>query len=184
MPGIPSGLGIDQHFFRRAAAQNWPVQSLESPQAQLDLLEGMDAPMAGRFLQSSLDDLERPELRPDALVQLWLSNDVPAMARLVEETAAGFPRFNARLLDDRNATRMALLVRRPQSDTDQLVIVGARLAAVVMGGIVTFSLLMPLVLPGLYRMLARQDTPPAAGPGPDLRAGALEKPRCRRLTPR
>lgn len=72
------------------------------------------------------------------------------------ETAADFPRFNARLL-----------VRALGSARDALEIfrgVGSEvrrpLAAVVMGGIVTFSLLIPLVLPGLGCWRARTPLQP------------------------
>ncbi|MGQ0697160.1 MAG: TraB/GumN family protein [Panacagrimonas sp.] len=123
--GMEAELGLDRHFYQRAVADTRPMSWLEKPEAQFELFTGMDAEMAREFLQSALEDLERPELRPEALVQMWRRNEVATMARLIAQTAKESPRFHARLLDDRNAAWVEGLVRRFEYDAGQLVIVGA-----------------------------------------------------------
>lgn len=123
--GMDPGFGLDQHFYKRAMADARPIAWLEEPQAQLELFSGMSATMAGQFLSSALEDLARPELRPDALVKLWRDNDTAALAALIDATREEFPDTHARLLVDRNRAWIESLVTRIDGPTAQLVVVGA-----------------------------------------------------------
>ncbi|WP_420467392.1 TraB/GumN family protein [Panacagrimonas sp.] len=123
--GMDPSLGLDQHFYRQAQSMQRPIAWLETPQAQFELFIGMDAQMSRQFLQSTLQDFERPELQPDALIELWQRNDTRAMERFIVDTARDFPRFHRRMMSERNRAWAAALVPRLQGAAAQLVIVGA-----------------------------------------------------------
>lgn len=123
--GMDPGFGLDQHFYQRALADQRAIRWLEEPQVQLDLFSGMDRPMAEQFLASALDDLARPELRPQALVQLWRDNDTAQLAALIEATRRDFPATHARLLADRNRAWVAPMVDKIEGPTPQLFVMGA-----------------------------------------------------------
>lgn len=123
--GMDPGFGLDQHFHRRAITDRRTVTWLEEPQAQLALFSGMNASMAEQFLASSLDDLARPELRPDALVKLWQDNDTARLAALIDANRDDFPETHARLLVDRNRAWIDVLAEKFSGNTPQLVVVGA-----------------------------------------------------------
>ena len=123
--GMDPNLGLDQHFYRQALAARRPMSWLETPQTQFELFIGMDAEMARQFLASSLEDFQRPELQPAALIQLWRRNDTQAMARFVTDTAREFPGFHQRMMSQRNAAWAEKLAPRLQDARPLLIVVGA-----------------------------------------------------------
>ena len=123
--GMEAGFGLDQHFHQRATADRRAMKWLEAPETQLELFSGMSAPMAEQFLHSSIEDLQRPELRPEVLVKVWRSNDVAALEAVVDDTRKEFPDIHARLLGARNLAWMDALTNALQGATPQLVVVGA-----------------------------------------------------------
>lgn len=123
--GMEPRFGIDQHFYRRALADHRPVTWLEEADTQFRLFSNMDTRLSAQFLASSLDDLSQEQWRPEALMQVWRTNDSTALAGLLETTRRDFPQTYARLLSDRNRAWMRPLVSRLKGRTPQLVVVGA-----------------------------------------------------------
>lgn len=123
--GMLAALGVDHHYHQRARQQAREIAWLEAPEQQAAIFADMSAAMGTQFLQSAMDDLAKPELRPEALVQIWRRNDAAALARVVEQMRAEFPQAYARVLADRNHAWMTPLLRHLDSATPTLVIVGA-----------------------------------------------------------
>lgn len=123
--GMEPRFGIDQHFYRRALADQRPVSWLEEADTQFRLFSNMDTELSAQFLASSLDDLSQEQWRPEALMQVWRASDSSALAELLEATRRDFPKTYARLLSDRNRAWMTPLLQRLRGRTPQLVVVGA-----------------------------------------------------------
>lgn len=123
--GMDAALGIDHRYHQLAQQQAREITWLEAPEQQLAIFADMSAAMGTQFLQSSMDDLDKPELRPDALVRMWRRNDAAALARVVGQMRTEFPQAYARVLADRNRAWMAPLLRHLDSVTPTLMIVGA-----------------------------------------------------------
>lgn len=123
--GMLAGSGLDQHFYARAQGDHRPLQWLETPQAQLDLFAGMSPAMGQRFLESSLEDLGRADLKPESLIRIWRTNDVDALSALIDDSARQFPETHVRLLAGRNRAWMATLLPLLNGRQAQLVVVGA-----------------------------------------------------------
>ncbi len=123
--GMDPALGVDHHYHQLSQQARREIAWLEAPEQQLAIFAHMSPAMGVQFLQSSMDDLAKPELQPEALVQMWRRNDTAALARVVEQMRADFPQAYARLLADRNRAWMTPLLRHLESATPTLVIVGA-----------------------------------------------------------
>jgi uncharacterized protein len=123
--GMEPRFGIDQHFYRRARADQRPVSWLEEADTQFRLFSNMDAKLSAQFLASSLDDLAQERWSPEALMQVWRGNDSAALAALLASTKQEFPQTYARLLADRNRAWMRTLVTQLKGRTPQFVVVGA-----------------------------------------------------------
>ena len=70
--GFSAELGIEQVLARRAAADDKPIQGLETTAQQLELLAGMPMPMQKRFLVMTLDEsaeLDRGDRRTGARME-------------------------------------------------------------------------------------------------------------------
>lgn len=123
--GMQAQLGLDRHFYLRAVRDERSIGWLESPSEQLALFSGLGPTLSEQFLASTLDDLARSELRPEALVQLWRDNDVAALEQFISDTRRRFPEFHARLLSRRNLAWIAPLSERLDGPVAQLIVVGA-----------------------------------------------------------
>lgn len=123
--GMAAGLGLDQHFFDRARKEGKVVRWLETTEQQMTLFSGMSEDMGERFLESSIEDLQRAELKPEALIKIWRSGDTRALDKIVAETRRDFPQIHARLLAERNLAWIGPLRLRFDDDQSWLVVVGA-----------------------------------------------------------
>lgn len=123
--GMNPELGLDLHFHHRAQDDGRSVSWLETPESQLAVFTDMTPAMSAQFLASSLDDLNEPGWRPEAMVDMWRSNDTAKLGGLIDDTREEFPDTYARLLGDRNRAWVGTLVEKLNGATPQLVVVGA-----------------------------------------------------------
>lgn len=123
--GLEPRYGIDQHFFGRALRDGRSVDGLESAAVQLQLFAGMPPDLSEQFLTATLDDLDRPEAGPQALLQMWRDNDRAGMERLSQSNRERYPAMHAILLADRNRAWLAPLMALLDGATAQLIVVGA-----------------------------------------------------------
>jgi uncharacterized protein YbaP (TraB family) len=123
--GLDPEQGLDLHFHHRAQADGRSVSWLETPESQLAVFSDMTTAMSAQFLASSLDDLSEPGWRPEAMVDMWRSNDTAKLGALIDDTREEFPETSARLIGDRNRAWVGTLVQKLNGATPQLVVVGA-----------------------------------------------------------
>lgn len=123
--GMRADLGLDAHFFNRALKDDRALSWLEEPRTQILLFADMDRSMSLGFLTSVVDELESPEMGPEALIAHWRDNDHAGLTRLVAQMHKQYPALHARILADRNRAWMPQLKRLLASETPQLIVVGA-----------------------------------------------------------
>lgn len=123
--GFDAALGLDQHFYARAAADNKTVAWLEAPTEHMKLFTGMDAELGRSFLAATLDEEGDPEQQPAALLQAWQTGDTGYVEQLDLEMKRDYPGLYERLLAARNRAWLPGLVSRMKLAQPQLIIVGA-----------------------------------------------------------
>lgn len=122
--GFKPELGIDPHYYQRALEDEKVIVGLETPEAHLDLFAAMSAPMGHQMLGQSLDSAEGTGPAPEAMFRAWRDHDAEGLAALVQQMQDDAPLLHERLLAARNRAWVDELVRRFDSDTPQLVLVG------------------------------------------------------------
>lgn len=123
--GMLAEHGLDQHFYQRASIDGRELHWLETPDQQLAIFSGMSEALGEIFLRSALDDLMRPELRPEALFNLWRQNNVQKLDSILDDTRREFPQIHQRLLSRRNRAWMAPLRTHLDGNKAHLIVVGA-----------------------------------------------------------
>jgi uncharacterized protein YbaP (TraB family) len=117
--------GVDQYFYTRAQEDGRPIAGLESADDQVSLFTGMSDAMSKQTLAATLDESTFTSQSPDELYRIWRTGDVAAMDKLIRDMQRHYPELYQRLLVSRNRAWVPRLVERFNSDTPQLVIVGA-----------------------------------------------------------
>ena len=123
--GFSAELGIEQVLARRAAADDKPIQGLETTAQQLELLAGMPMPMQKRFLVMTLDESAELDQEIGELVRAWKTGDTEALAGLLSDEFDEFPDLYRRLTVDRNRAWVGRLADLLDDRDDYLVVVGA-----------------------------------------------------------
>ncbi len=78
--GYASEGGVDKHFLDRARGKKAIVE-LESAEAQLRMLAGLDEALQKRMLQEQLEEQRRTDEMVEVFAQAWRAGDADAMAR-------------------------------------------------------------------------------------------------------
>jgi uncharacterized protein YbaP (TraB family) len=123
--GFDAALGLDQHFYARAARDNKTIAWFEAPREHLKLFAGMGAELGREFLTATLDEDSDPAEQPEALFKAWQDGDSEFVEKLVIDMQHDDPRLYERLLAARNRSWLPALVSRLQGREPQLIIVGA-----------------------------------------------------------
>ncbi|WP_028081203.1 TraB/GumN family protein [Solimonas soli] len=123
--GFDAALGLDQHFYARAAADNKTITWFEAPRDHLKLFAGMGAELGREFLTATLDEDSDPDEQPAALFRAWQNGDWSFVESLVTDMQREHPRLYERLLAERNRNWLTALGARLQRPEPQFVIVGA-----------------------------------------------------------
>jgi uncharacterized protein YbaP (TraB family) len=123
--GFSAELGIEQVLARRAAADDKPIQGLETMAQQLELLAGMPMPMQKHFLVMTLDESAEFDQEIGELVRAWKTGDTEALAGLLSDEFDEFPDLYRRLTVDRNRAWVGRLSDLLDDRDDYLVVVGA-----------------------------------------------------------
>lgn len=123
--GFLPELGVDGHYYERALEDEKTIFGLESASQHLDLFVAMPAPMGLQLLEQALNTAAGQGPTPQALYRSWREDDTAGMAALLAQMRAQHPQIYERVLAARNRAWLAELQRRFESDTPQLVLVGA-----------------------------------------------------------
>lgn len=120
-----SDLGLDQHYYARAASAQKSILWLEEPAAHLKIFTAMPEPVALQLLVATLQEQGDDGVTPEQLLQAWRSNDVAGLEKILGTFRQEQPLLYERILSARNRAWMPRLTAMLDSATPHLVLVGA-----------------------------------------------------------
>ncbi|MGN0237565.1 MAG: TraB/GumN family protein [Lepagella sp.] len=123
-PQINPNAGIDMTMQVRAREAGKVVKGLETIEYQMDVLYGTPVSKQAKDLVSMTSDLPRQESLSNELFNAYLSHDIDAIYRLMEEEAADDKETFETLMYTRNDAWTATLSRE-MADESLMVVVGA-----------------------------------------------------------
>lgn len=122
--GVNPSRGIDQVFCARAVADGKAIETLESPEFQVDLFAGLDDRQAAALLTESLSEVGRVREFVDGMLNSYLAGDLEALEALVSASFDGVPELRRRFLTDRNAAWVPVLAVLANRPGNHFVVVG------------------------------------------------------------
>ncbi len=121
-----NGVGVDEHFHRRAQADGKPVSQLETPQAQLEFIAGMGRGQEDALILNSLRDAEQVADMMAKIKAAWRSGNRAQLVELgLEPMRHDYPALYQDLLVKRNQAWLVKLERILKNADTELVLVGA-----------------------------------------------------------
>lgn len=125
--GLDADAGLDRHFMDLAVQAGKPVEGLETAQAQIAMLDGMDPLEQRQLLAEALEEAEQGPAQTQRLHDAWRRGDD---RQLWDEMGAQmkreYPRLYQRINVERNLAWMPRLEQRLRDGQgDTLVVVGA-----------------------------------------------------------
>lgn len=117
--------GLEHYFSKRAKEAGKPMEGLEEPMFQINLLSSFENEREEEFLVKTIEDLKAIPDYFDKMDKSWRTGDMDALAELMNEGFEGFPELAERLLYARNRDWAAKLDERIQEGEPGIVIVGA-----------------------------------------------------------
>lgn len=114
--GLDAGLGLDKHFFDRAAGTGKEIIALETAESQIDRMDRMPIAVQEQMLRGTLRGLDARGGALDTIIAAWTRGDVASLERTLLAEFAGLPAAYQSLLVERNRNWMpqmdACLARR------------------------------------------------------------------------
>ncbi len=122
--GIVQG-GVDLHFYQKAVADGKGREALETIEEQVEFMMGMARGHEDRFMQHSIDELDRLDEVFDGLIAAWRDGDEKAIAKLAtDDFKERFPDIYGRLFSARNAAWLPVIQDFIQTPETELILVG------------------------------------------------------------
>jgi uncharacterized protein len=114
--GLDVNLGLDKHFYDRAAMAGKDVIPLETAESQVDRMDRMPIAVQEQMLRSTLRGIDSTKGALGTVVAAWKRGDAAAMERMLLSEFDGLPAAYQSLLVERNRNWMpqldACLARR------------------------------------------------------------------------
>ena len=123
--GFDAENGVDKHFHKRAVADGKKLDSLETPEFQMNLLTGLTDQESEDALVQTLRDTEIWKTQFASLAKAWTTGDIKAMDKLVTDNFRDFPQLQKKFVADRNRSWVGSIDKHLRGNKDVLVIVGA-----------------------------------------------------------
>nr|WP_315847947.1 TraB/GumN family protein [uncultured Rhodoferax sp.] len=126
--GLNPALGLDRHLMDRAAQAGKSTQGLETADAQIAMLDSLDATLQDAFLQDTLREMGDFKGLFEELHTAWRQGDVAALERTaLAEMREQYPVLYQRVNVDRNKAWLPQLdaLLRDKARDNVLVVVGA-----------------------------------------------------------
>jgi uncharacterized protein YbaP (TraB family) len=121
-----TGQGVDEYFYARAQLDSKPVDGLETPEQQIDILLSMDQDDPSHFVQRSIEDLR--EARRGGLetgLRVWRDGDEAALVEhFLRAQMLYSPGLYRSLVVERNLEWMLALRGYFETPETELVLVG------------------------------------------------------------
>jgi len=129
MPKPKSGHFLDEVLYDMALHSGKQTGGLETPDEQIDALDGLSMPVQIVLLRQTLEHYQEIPAITESLIDAWLRRDLVEMQRLGEESNEGLPGdieqlLQSRLIDVRNR-RMAERITPMVKEGGVFVAVGA-----------------------------------------------------------
>lgn len=123
--GFDPDSGVEKRLTARAAADSKPIQGLETPREQLEIMARLPEKQQREFLLYSVEDAERMASEVDKLLAAWRRGSATEMAKLLQEGFDEYPDLYRPLTVDRNRKWIAQIEQLLDGRDDYLVVVGA-----------------------------------------------------------
>src|SRR3954471_7653461 len=123
--GFDPESGVERRLTARAATDGKPIQGLETPREQLEIMARLPEKQQREFLLYSVEDAERMASEVDKLVVAWRQGDANQVAKLLQEGFDEYPDLYRPLTVDRNRKWIAQIEQLLDGRDDYLVVVGA-----------------------------------------------------------
>jgi len=118
--------GVDQHFYKRAQADEVPTGALESGEQILSYMKAMTGLDGDAVMEATLRDLERFEQLMDVTVEAWKKGDMERLHRdLGQPMLEEAPELYQTLLVERNIMWLDVIEPMFENDRTELVLVGS-----------------------------------------------------------
>ena len=122
--GYSPASGVEGQLQARAAADHKPIDGLETPQAQFELLDGLPLRDQIGLLDLTLEELDRLGTLLDSLEHAWRAGDLKRLNDLLLREYRLRPDLYERLVGARNARWVPSIRSFLQRPDDTLVVVG------------------------------------------------------------
>ena len=122
--GYAPASGVEGQLLARAAADHKPIEGLETPQVQFELLDGLPQKDQIGLLDLTLEELDTVGTLLDALESAWRAGDLKRLDGLLLREYRQRPDLYERLVGARNVRWVPLIRSFLQRPDDTLVVVG------------------------------------------------------------
>lgn len=123
--GLNPNLGLDKHFFDRAAAAGKTVIGLETAESQIDRFDQMPESLQEQMLRSTLEELDVQNSELATIVSAWRRGDATTLERDLLTAFKKYPAAYQSLIVERNNNWMPQLEKCLARTTPCMVVVGA-----------------------------------------------------------
>lgn len=118
--------GVDEHFYRRAQADELPTGALETGEQILSYMKALTGLDGDDVMDATLRDLERFEELMDGTVEAWKEGDMERLYRdLGQPMLEEAPELYQTLLVERNILWLDVIEPMFENDRTELVLVGS-----------------------------------------------------------
>ena len=123
--GLDPAKGVEQQFVARARADAKPITGLETVEDQLGALDGLSYADQARFLELTIDDIDRMPAELERMLAAWQRADLATLEGMLLDEYERFPALFTPLVDARNRLWLPQIEALLERSDDTLVIVGA-----------------------------------------------------------
>lgn len=121
--------GVDMHFGKLAKKDKKAIESLETPEFQINLLVNMGEGYESELVLYSLKDLHKLEQFFGELLQAWRSGNVAQLETLFVDDMKAYPQLYKDMLVNRNANWIPKIEAYLQTPETEFILVGVGHAA-------------------------------------------------------
>jgi hypothetical protein len=123
--GYSQESGVEVHFETQAREDGKSVESLETPEEQIEMLSSISDDMGEEMLMQMIDESDTLLKKLDEMVGYWRAGQTQKLADLLNAEMENYPELRDRLLVERNRNWIPVLEETIAGDQNTLVIVGA-----------------------------------------------------------
>ena len=121
--------GVDMHYHARGLKDDKQVQSLETPEFQIDLITSMGEGMEDELVLYGLEDLSHLQALFNELIGSWRTGDLAKIEELFIADMADYPELYSKILVDRNRRWIPQIEAWMKTPDIEFVLVGVAHAA-------------------------------------------------------